>query len=205
MTIMLSDLSQRASRHPWHSRLRLLAAFGILLAAATSALFQPIDHASAFGEGTDVKEIADQLQCPVCHGQSVSESDSQVAQAMRATIRDMLDDGRTEGEIKDFFIARYGRGVLREPPKSGIVSIVWWVPGIALIVGSGIVFSVARQRRRGEARQTAPVGAGASPSATAPTATPATEDTTAHTLGLTTDKLREYQDRLRRELEGRTR
>ena len=205
MKIMLPDRSQRASRHSWHSHLRLLAAFGILLAAATSALFQPIDHASAVGEGTDVKEIADQLQCPVCQGQSVSDSDSQVAQAMRATIRDMLDDGRTEGEIKHFFIARYGRGVLREPPKTGIFSIVWWVPGIALIVGGGIIFSVARQRRRDDTPQTAPASAGTNPGATDRTVTPTTTDTTAHALGLTAHKLKEYQDRLRREIEGRTR
>ena len=129
---------------------RRVALLALTLAALALALASPhvASDVSAFGEGTETRRIADKLQCPVCHGQSVAESNSQVAEGMRATIKAMLDSGRGENEIVDFFVARYGPGVLREPPRNGLYSAVWWVPGVALLIGAGIVFSAVRQRRR---------------------------------------------------------
>ena len=128
-------------------RLALAAALlGLLTFAILSAQLAPPAH--AFGEGIETRRIADKLQCPVCQGQSVAESNSQVAEGMRTTIKDMLDEGRSEKEIVDFFVERYGAGVLREPPRSGLFSAVWWVPGIALVLGGGLVLGIVRQRRR---------------------------------------------------------
>ncbi len=101
-----------------------------------------------YGDSTEVRRIADKLQCPVCHGQSVAESNSQVAQGMKQSIADQLAEGRTEIEIIAFFEARYGPGVLRSPPRTGIYGLVWWTPVLGILVGSVIVFSLLRQRRR---------------------------------------------------------
>ena len=125
----------------------LVAVFG----AVALSLFGPAPSASAavhgYSDDTEVRRIADKLQCPVCHGQSVAESNSQVAEGMKQTIGDLLEQGRSEGEIMEFFEARYGPGVLRNPPRTGIYSLVWWMPGVGILVGGGIIYSVLRRRR----------------------------------------------------------
>lgn len=101
------------------------------------------------GYGDDVRAIARKLQCPVCEGTSIADSPSPVARDMRATIRRKLDAGESEAEILDFFVTRYGVGVLIEPPRSGFYSAVWWVPGLGLLLGLGVIYSVVRRRRGG--------------------------------------------------------
>ena len=119
-----------------------LAAIGALLAATLGA---PV--AVGYTEATEVRRIADSLQCPVCQGQSVAESNSQVAVGMKDTIANLLAEGRDEAEILRFFEDRYGPGVLRNPPRTGFYSLVWWAPGVAIALGAAIVYGVLRRRR----------------------------------------------------------
>lgn len=86
--------------------------------------------------------IADKLDCPVCQGQSVKESNAPLAQQMRALINEKIDDGASDEEIFDFFAARYGVGILRDPPKRGLALGVWLGPIIAVaggVLGVGVV------------------------------------------------------------------
>ena len=119
-----------------------IAAIGMLLAATLGAT-----AALGYTEATEVRRIADQLQCPVCQGQSVAESNSQVAVGMKDTIANLLTEGRDEAEILLFFEDRYGPGVLRNPPRTGFYSLVWWAPGVAIVVGAAVVFGLLRRRQ----------------------------------------------------------
>ncbi|MDI3340561.1 MAG: cytochrome c-type biogenesis protein CcmH [Sphaerobacter sp.] len=92
-------------------------------------------------------EIADALNCPVCEGLSVRDSNSQLSQDMRRQIQRMLDEGKTRQEVLDYFVDRYGVGVLREPPKEGFVLTLWWGPVIGLAVGVVVLATFLRQRR----------------------------------------------------------
>lgn len=91
--------------------------------------------------------IADQLDCPVCQGQSVKESNAPLAQQMRALINEKIDDGASDDEIFDFFEARYGVGILRDPPKQGLALGVWLGPIIAAAAGILAVGVVLLRRR----------------------------------------------------------
>lgn len=95
-------------------------------------------------------EIANSLNCPVCEGQSVRDSNSQLARQMREIIQEKLDAGESRDEILSFFADRYGVGILREPPKSGFVLTLWWGPVVGLVLGAVILgtFVLQRQRRR---------------------------------------------------------
>jgi cytochrome c-type biogenesis protein CcmH len=93
-------------------------------------------------------EIANRLNCPVCEGQSVRDSNSQLARDMRATIQDKLNEGHTREEILDYFVDRYGVGILREPPKSGFFLTLWWAPVIGLAIGVLVLGTFVAQRRR---------------------------------------------------------
>ena len=91
--------------------------------------------------------IADRLDCPVCQGQSVKESNAPLAQQMRAIINEKIGDGASDDEIFDFFEARYGVGILRDPPKQGLALGVWLGPIIAAAAGVLAVGVVLLRRR----------------------------------------------------------
>lgn len=92
-------------------------------------------------------EIANSLNCPVCEGQSIRDSNSQLARDMRRTIQDMLDEGYTEEEIEDYFVDRYGVGILRDPPKDGFFMTLWWAPVVGLAIGALVLGTFVTQRR----------------------------------------------------------
>ena len=104
----------------------------------------------AFADGPldqQARDIAKDLQCPICENLSVADSPSELATQMRASIRDQLEAGRSRQEIEAYFVARYGESVLRNPPKEGFNLLVWWVPAIALVVATVLVVSMLWNRR----------------------------------------------------------
>ncbi len=85
------------------------------------------------------RAIAQKLQCPVCDGQPITESNATIARQMKANVQRQVDDGVAEEEILDFFVERYGPEVLREPRPEGIGWGVWLAPPIIALFGLLIV------------------------------------------------------------------
>ena len=71
------------------------------------------------------------IMCPVCPGESIDQSQNSLAVQMRAIVRDKLDEGWTDQEIKDFLVERYGPSVLLEPPTTGFSLAAWILPPVA--------------------------------------------------------------------------
>ena len=131
----------------------LRAAVALLLVIASlSVPAVAADDSDADALYARQSRIADQLDCPVCQGQSVKESNAPLAQQMRALIYEKIADGASDEEIFDFFETRYGVGVLRDPPKQGLALGVW--------------LGTDHRRRRG--RPGRRCGAAATPTATSP-------------------------------------
>ena len=86
--------------------------------------------------------IAGQLACPVCAGQSVKDSNAQLAVQMRQVIAEQLDLGRSEREIIDYMVDRYGEEILLDPPKSGPQLWVWIGP--VVVIATGLVLAASR-------------------------------------------------------------
>ena len=95
-------------------------------------------------------QIASKLRCAVCQNQPVSESHSGLASDMRTIIREQLDAGKSEEEIIDYFVARYGDYVLLKPRKSGPGFVLWVLPPVLLLFAGGFAWVVMRKRQRGE-------------------------------------------------------
>ena len=93
------------------------------------------------------RAIANKLQCPVCDGQAITESNATIARQMRARVQQLVDDGTGEDEILDFFVERYGVSVLREPRPEGIGWGVWLAPPIIAVIGLMIVYFGLRSGR----------------------------------------------------------
>ena len=72
--------------------------------------------------------------CPVCPAETLDQSQSELAKQMKSVIRIQLSEGKTDQEIIDYFIQRYGEEVLASPPKSGSTLIAWITPVIVLIL-----------------------------------------------------------------------
>ncbi|APD08815.1 MULTISPECIES: cytochrome c-type biogenesis protein [Thermus] len=95
----------------------------------------------------EVFRIARELRCPVCQGESAAESNSGVAVEMRRLIAEMLQEGKTEEEIKAFFVDRYGEWILYEPPRRGVTLWAWVLPGLALLLLGLGLFAYFRPKR----------------------------------------------------------
>lgn len=116
------------------------------VAAAFWSLWPALPRAVAAPTLDDqVHAIAGVLMCPVCGGQTVSESGSPLAEQMRAIIRERLRAGQTRDEIIAYFVDQFGEGVLAAPPPRGSGLAVWLVPPAALGIGLVVLLRFVRR------------------------------------------------------------
>lgn len=96
-------------------------------------------QASADTLEDQIAEISGELMCPVCEGQSVAESNAQLARDMRAVIKAKLLEGRSKEEIVDYFVSSYGETILASPPPRGFSVILWLLPVLSVLIGGAII------------------------------------------------------------------
>jgi len=94
-----------------------------------------------------VAAIAAELRCLVCQNQSIAESNADLAVDLRRQIREQLKEGRSERDVLDFMVQRYGDFVLYRPPLKGTTLLLWIGPFVLLLAGAAIVVYIARSRR----------------------------------------------------------
>ncbi len=99
-------------------------------------------------EETRIKKLNKSIMCPLCHGESIDQSQNELAGYMRGIVRDQVDQGVTDEEIRGYFVDRYGPVVLMEPPSSGIGMVAWVVPPAGLIVATIAVWITLNLMRR---------------------------------------------------------
>lgn len=87
-----------------------------------------------------VREIAKTLRCTVCQTENIWESGAPLAKQMRDAIRERLQLGHTEPEIRAYFLSRYGDYILMEPPKHGVNWLIWVAPFVLLLVGGFFLY-----------------------------------------------------------------
>jgi cytochrome c-type biogenesis protein CcmH len=89
-----------------------------------------------------VHDVASQLKCLVCQGESVADSPALLSQQMRAIIHQQLQSGKSEQEVIQYFRDHYGDRILLAPPKQGFTVLAWIVPIAILIGGAVLLFFV---------------------------------------------------------------
>ena len=114
------------------------------------ALFQtaPVSAQKPTPSDDQVNAIARQLYCPVCENTPLDVCPTTACHQWRELIRQMLAEGKSEAEIKQYFVDYYGARVLSEPPRSGINWLVYAVPPVAFIAGATLLFLAFRTWRR---------------------------------------------------------
>ncbi|HET9198492.1 MAG TPA: cytochrome c-type biogenesis protein [Solirubrobacterales bacterium] len=135
------------------SRLVLLLALGLAMAAPAAAAEQ----------GASLTEIEKQVMCPVC-GTLLQLAESPQAQRERAFIGRLIEEGRSEDEIKDALVAEYGDEVLALPPGEGFSLSAYVVPIVAFLIAvAALTVGILRWRRAG-GRNGPPAAGAAGPS-----------------------------------------
>src|SRR5262245_45414218 len=83
------------------------------------------------------KALQRELRCVVCQGQSIDESNAPLSADMRRLIREQIQEGKSDDEIKAFFVARYGTFVLMNPPVATNTLFLWFGPLLLVLLGAG--------------------------------------------------------------------
>lgn len=90
------------------------------------------------------------IMCPICPGESIDQSQVTIALQMRDIVREKLDEGWTDDQIRDFFVDRYGPSVLMEPPTEGFGILAWIVPPVIVVVAvAAFLLAINRMRKPG--------------------------------------------------------
>ncbi len=118
---------------PWVAFLCFLGSAGLPAMADVEASAQAIEG---------------KLMAPCCMANPVSEHFSPAADRMRTEIRTMLTQGKSEGEILDFFVDRHGLQILAMPPARGFNLLAYLIPFLVAIAGVGLLFVAMRRWRR---------------------------------------------------------
>lgn len=94
-------------------------------------------------EDQRVERVASVVRCPTCRGLSAARSDAPSAEAIRDEVRRRVQEGESDGQIKDYLVSRYGEDILLQPRSR----TVWVLPMVGGLAAVGGLFIVLRRRR----------------------------------------------------------
>jgi cytochrome c-type biogenesis protein CcmH len=93
------------------------------------------------------QKFIEELRCPKCQNQNLAGSNSPIAEDLRREIYRLIDEGKSDTEIIQFMLDRYGDFILYRPRLTSETAILWAAPAIFLLIGAVIVVLLARRRR----------------------------------------------------------
>ncbi len=92
-------------------------------------------------------DISSELRCLVCQNESLSGSQAELANDLRREIRTLIKDGKSDSEIMDFMVNRYGDFVRYKPALTGKTALLWFGPAGLLLAGMVVMVVIVRRRR----------------------------------------------------------
>jgi cytochrome c-type biogenesis protein CcmH len=133
-----------------------VVAAGLLLLAAPALADTPLPPAALADtqlpdphQEAEARALMETLRCVVCQGQSIAQSDADMAGQMRAMVRERIARGEKPGDIRRWLIDRYGDYVSYDPPWSAVTAPLWLMPLVLLVLGAWIARGSFRRRKRG--------------------------------------------------------
>ena len=135
-------------------RARVLALAALLLTgpALADSTMPPAHYANTQlrdpAKEAQAKTLMGTLRCLVCQGQSIADSDAEMAADMRALVRERIAAGEQPSAIRAWLIDRYGDYVTYDPPMSGVTAPLWIAPFALLAIGALVARASFKRRRR---------------------------------------------------------
>lgn len=93
------------------------------------------------------KKLVDELRCLVCQNQNLADSNAELAQDLRKQIIEMIDSGKSEEQIIEYMVARYGDFVLYRPPLNPRTFVLWIGPFLMLLAGLIVLFVFVKRQQ----------------------------------------------------------
>lgn len=124
-------------------------AFALALAFAcftqAALAIDPLPFKDA-AEEARFRALAAELRCVLCQNQSLADSNAQIAFDLRREVLDLMREGRSDAQIKDFLVERYGEFVLYRPRVEATTWLLWLGPGVLLLASGFVVARIVRRR-----------------------------------------------------------
>lgn len=120
----------------------------ILMLAGVSVAKEAAPMAADLAVEKRLVEISQELRCLVCQNESLAGSHAELAQDLRREIRTLIGEGKTDKEIMDFMVARYGDFVRYRPPLKPTTVLLWVGPFVLLAGGLGALVAFLRRRAK---------------------------------------------------------
>jgi cytochrome c-type biogenesis protein CcmH len=124
---------------------RLLAVLALLFAVSPALALSPDEQLGDPALEHRARAISAHLRCLVCQNQSIDDSDAPLAKDLRTLVREQLSAGKTDAEIMDYVVARYGHFVLLKPRFNAGTMLLWGTPFAVLLIAGTVM--VLRHRR----------------------------------------------------------
>ncbi|MCX7087470.1 MAG: cytochrome c-type biogenesis protein CcmH [Methylococcales bacterium] len=124
-----------------------LNVLGVLLLLAGFAVNAAID-VYQFNSDSDrdrFRQLTTELRCPKCQNQNIADSNAPIAQDLRTKIQAMLSEKKSDQQIVDYMIERYGDFVLYQPRVDSKTYILWFGPAVLLLLGIIVVVFISRR------------------------------------------------------------
>ena len=125
---------------------RILALLAVSLVAFSASA---IDSEQAFDDPemqARYERLISEVRCVTCQNQTIKDSNAFIAADLRREIRRLMGEGKTDAEITDFLVTRYGDFVLYRPRFSGKTMVLWVAPFLLVLFGGFAIFRVVRHR-----------------------------------------------------------
>ena len=126
---------------------------GLLMLVVSGSALATIDVMQFKDEAQEqqFRQLTEQLRCPKCQNNSIADSNSMIATDLRQKVYELMQEGKSQKEIVDYMVARYGNFVTYDPPLTPLTVLLWVMPVVAIGLGGWIIF--ARTRRRVRVKQ----------------------------------------------------
>jgi cytochrome c-type biogenesis protein CcmH len=119
-----------------------------LILGISQAKASPVDTYEFKDEVTKIRfqALTKELRCPKCQNQNLADSNSPIAKDLRKELYELLQQGKADMEIVDFMVNRYGEFVLYRPRVSQLTYVLWFGPGVLILLGIIVVIVVVRRK-----------------------------------------------------------
>ncbi|WP_137888086.1 cytochrome c-type biogenesis protein [Pseudomonas sp. 2FE] len=133
----------------WFAAAAVIAALGLSLIGVAQAAIDTYEFADE-AERARFRQLTQELRCPKCQNQDIADSNAPIATDLRREIVRMLGEGKSNEQIVEFMVDRYGEFVRYKPALTARTWLLWYGP-VGLLIGGLLVMGVLVLRRRKEA------------------------------------------------------
>jgi len=100
-----------------------------------------------------LKTLSQDLRCLVCQNTTLADSSAPLAEDLRQEIRKLMREGKSDQEVVDYLVARYGDFVRYRPPVNNETALLWFGPFLLLIIGAFVLYRALKRQANGEDAQ----------------------------------------------------